>query len=77
MIRRRRAAPLPTPRETSLGCQLQIAASSSDSQDSFACIEDAIAAIRAPKMVVVADDEDPGVSICAAARMLSQPQTLG
>jgi 3,4-dihydroxy 2-butanone 4-phosphate synthase/GTP cyclohydrolase II len=41
-----------------LSYQLQIVADPSDRNDSFARIEEAIAAIRAGKMVIVADDED-------------------
>jgi 3,4-dihydroxy 2-butanone 4-phosphate synthase/GTP cyclohydrolase II len=48
----------PTPKEASLSYQLQIVAGSSGWQDSFARIEDAIAVIRAGKMVIVADDDN-------------------
>ena len=38
--------------------QLQIVSAADERTDSFARIEDAIAAMRAGKMVVVVDDED-------------------
>jgi 3,4-dihydroxy 2-butanone 4-phosphate synthase/GTP cyclohydrolase II len=41
-----------------LSYQLQIVSGSSDRQRSFARIEEAIAAIRAGRMVIVADDKD-------------------
>lgn len=47
-----------TPKEASLSYQPQIVAGSSGRQDSFVRIEDAIAAIRAGKMVIVADDKE-------------------
>jgi len=42
-----------------LGYQLRIVPGSPGRQDAFARIEDAIAAIRAGKMVIVADDKEP------------------
>lgn len=47
-----------TPEEASLSSQLQIVAGSSGSHDSFASIQEAIAAIRGGKMIIVADDKD-------------------
>ena len=46
------------PKEACLGYRLQIVADPPDDHDSFAPIEEAIRAIRAGKMVIVADDKD-------------------
>src|ERR1700733_6776442 len=61
----------------SVSYQLQIAAGLSHRQDSFARIEEAVAAIRAGKMVVVADDtsrENEGDLTIAAGRVT--PETI-
>jgi 3,4-dihydroxy 2-butanone 4-phosphate synthase / GTP cyclohydrolase II len=55
--------------------QLQVESGSSDRQDSFDRIEDAIAAIRAGKMVIVADDkerENEGDLTIAAEKVTSE-----
>jgi 3,4-dihydroxy 2-butanone 4-phosphate synthase / GTP cyclohydrolase II len=47
-----------TPKEARLNSQLQIVAGSSGPQDSFSSIKEAIAAIRAGNMIIVAHDKD-------------------